>query len=401
VQFKNVVLSPARWLIPEIFTSAGDTADTGRTTEFRRWLGDNNIHLFSYGPGDQKLIFDADNNGDLDAFLAIVKGKARSYIAESIPLLKGLVGDSENRSYNAEFIWIFYHENQLYRSLPETSSPDGHFPKTRYLPGQEWLYFEIYCHYATSNRILTSYLAKFITAHRRMITQWFFIRYNSPSYHIRLRVKLRDLRDGYPMMSALSSILEEAMLSGIIPDIQLKPYVREVERYGASQIAKAENFFFRNSSLILKVISMDFSAGERYGLSICLMESILEESDYGYPERLAFYTRMEQGFATEFSMTTQAFKKLNEGFASFSKQSKDFAVEKRIGSNQWRTMKKAFQNCVNSSSPLLKEKMIADLFHMHVNRLFENQQRMHEMIIYSYLKTRLKRKYYAKPGKPR
>jgi len=53
---------------------------------------------------------------------------------------------------------------------------------------------------------------------------------------------------------------------------------------------------------------------------------------------------------------------------------------------------KSFHEVLETCSGAEKDKVLADLFHMHTNRLFNDDQRMHELIIYYYLTKRLKTK---------
>ena len=38
----------------------------------------------------------------------------------------------------------------------------------------------------------------------------------------------------------------------------------------------------------------------------------------------------------------------------------------------------------------IKPRLLTDLFHMHVNRLFSSDQRMHELVIYHFLARMMK-----------
>ncbi|WEA03856.1 lantibiotic dehydratase [Mucilaginibacter sp. SJ] len=393
VQFKKVILSPARWLVPDIFRPGGVS---NSTEKLRQWLHEQGIGMFSYGNSDQKLTFRAHSDTDLEAFLAVIKNKTGIYITEYIPLRKGIVGDKMGKAYNSEFIYSFYHTEQIYAPITVAGhSPEPAGVKKYFLPGQEWLYFEIYCHHIFANLLLTNHIARFITENRQKIVQWFFIRYNSPSHHIRLRVKLEHPREGYLLMNALSLILEASILSGQVKEFLLKPYLREVERYGTERIDLAEKFFFRDSTGTLRLMARNVSAEHRYYWSIRLLDSILLENGYEYAARLAFYAEMEKSFASEFGIIPAAFRKINDGFAAFSEHTKVLVIEKLAGAKRWKELRNAFNACVRVTPQHLMERMIADLFHMHVNRMFETDQRMHEMIIYIYLQRLTRRRYYT------
>lgn len=58
--------------------------------------------------------------------------------------------------------------------------------------GSEWLYYKIYCGVKTSDMILLEHLKEKISDLKinDFIEKWFFIRYNDPEPHIRLRFLL-------------------------------------------------------------------------------------------------------------------------------------------------------------------------------------------------------------------
>ena len=61
--------------------------------------------------------------------------------------------------------------------------------KRSFMPGDEWLYFKIYTGTKTADAILTN-IIKPITEKlikNNIIDQWFFIRYNDPKNHLRIR----------------------------------------------------------------------------------------------------------------------------------------------------------------------------------------------------------------------
>lgn len=53
----------------------------------------------------------------------------------------------------------------------------------------------------------------------------------------------------------------------------------------------------------------------------------------------------------------------------------------------------SFISVIRTCSPDLKLNLFTDLFHMHINRLFSDNQRIHEMVIYSFLNKQLLREY--------
>ena len=65
-----------------------------------------------------------------------------------------------------------------------------------FIPGSEWIYFKIYTGTKTADAILKNELYGFVSEmlKNKVIDKWFFIRYNDPDFHIRLRIHLKEKR---------------------------------------------------------------------------------------------------------------------------------------------------------------------------------------------------------------
>jgi thiopeptide-type bacteriocin biosynthesis protein len=90
------------------------------------------------------------------------------------------------------------------------------------------LYYEIYCHQQRSDQLLLDVIHPILTEYKSGIKQWFFIRYNEGGDHIRLRIRAKSVLSGIQIMHALSNALHEDIQTGIIADLQLKRYKREM-----------------------------------------------------------------------------------------------------------------------------------------------------------------------------
>ena len=66
-----------------------------------------------------------------------------------------------------------------------------------FIPGSEWVYFKIYTGTKTADSILKNELYDFVKEMMKydLIDRWFFIRYNDPDFHIRLRLHMKEVRN--------------------------------------------------------------------------------------------------------------------------------------------------------------------------------------------------------------
>lgn len=398
IQYKNVILAGARWLLPQTFSDFEHQQTNEILDQLKTWLANLGLNQFRCGAFDQKLTFDAGNQQELRSFLVYARNKSTVYIEEYFHGQSTLAVDENNHPFEHELIVNFYHENQVYAPIRPRQEALEDQVKVSFPLGSEWLYFEIYCHYSESNTLLSKAVRTFISKYQRQIETWFFIRYNHPESHIRLRIKLKKakLNEGFLFVKALSDSLKSLLSSGVISNIIMKPYLPEIERYGARQIRMVERFFSADSDLVLKTIGKrNLNHDQRYLLSMHLLEYMLKNA-YSYEEILTFSLEMGNSFAKELGVKQDNFKRINSAFKLLNdrqKVSEDFF-------NFFKTplakVKRTFDLAVYDMAEPQKKRLIADLFHMHVNRLFITDQRIHEMIIYQFFTLELKRNHFKK-----
>jgi thiopeptide-type bacteriocin biosynthesis protein len=391
IQYKNIVLSPEKWQVPAAVCKENN--EQAGLSVLTQWLTAINLtRPFKSGFADQLLVFDPSLLEDLRAFLLFCRNKKDLYIEEAFIPSAPLVKDEYGNPYLAEFIINLEHTNQIYR--PYSPVRDGISPvpiKDVFTPGEEWMYFEIYCHSTRGTSILMDIYDSFLPDFKKRIKRWFFIRYTDPSYHIRLRLQLKHPADASMILTGLSRLLERYITTGIIADLQLKTYRQETARYGAGRIHLAERSFMYSSDFVMELISKTASINDLYYLSIKMMEAILNVAQYTIEQQLLFVEDIANRFAAEMNVTTDGFKKLNQGFKNFDLNTSPLLLNKAQVKKLRRT-EQSFLEVLQACTLPERNKMLADLFHMHVNRLFSDDQRIHELIIYHYLTRILKTK---------
>lgn len=392
VQYKNVVLFTEKWRVPEQLTKEANTDLSMKF--FRQWLSGIQLKQpFKAGSGDQTLLFNPDKQEDLFFFLLFCRNKTDLYIEEALLPAHPLISDQAGNSYLSEVIVNLEHREQIYHPyVPKTAEKEQHTVKSFFSPGEEWLYFEIYCHPSNCNSLLLKIAKNYLPTVKKKLKKWFFIRYNDPSYHIRLRLQLRDPgADLGILISGLSSFLKADISSGIIADLQLKTYRRETERYGWGSMDKVEQCFAKNSDLALYLISKELPIHSLYGLSILLLENIMTAKGFTLSEQLQFTEHIAGLFALEMKVSSEGLKRINQGYKEFG-NSFELLRQNQLFSKKINHMMNSFLSPLGSCPASERNTLLTDLFHMHVNRLFNNDQRMHEMVIYQYLTRRLKMK---------
>ncbi|MES2274985.1 MAG: thiopeptide-type bacteriocin biosynthesis protein [Bacteroidota bacterium] len=397
VTYKNIIVSPAMWLIPENIKKLWNSDDTKNSIlQLKSWFQNQAINFYvKSGISDQKLCFNPNEDSDLIALLSYFRQNQSGdiYISEALFTEKSEVSDIKGKPYIAEYILNYGHSDRVYKGNYLIIEKTRTLP-SNILPGGDWLYFEIYCHPSRSNEILLNQIDEFIKDSQEQISKWFFIRYDDPKPHLRLRIQLVDSSFGYQIIKNLNSVLETDFHTGLISDIQIKTYYREIERYGADRIKFVEEFFFLDSLNVKLLLANRHTTIQLYSTALNLFQNLFKLCFNSIDVEIDFATNMADAFKNEFNLDHQSLKKINQSFQDHKLALSDTGGKSLsdLSSSYTKVLLNILNDC---DSEHQRTKIIADLLHMHINRLFDSHQRSHEAIIYQYLVKLLKAKQAA------
>ena len=380
VVYKNLIVSPAMWKIDEQCTTP---------QQFKQWLQLKKINfLFKCGNADQTLCFNPVEADDLLAFTAYCKQNSGKdiYISEALFDTSNGVKNEDGKPYAAQFIAHYTHSQPVYKAIPIQTITNNE----SFFPGSKWLYFEIYCHSCSSNELLNRFIHPYLVRHQQQLEKWFFIRYNDPISHIRLRLRLKDLSVAQLLITDLRCRLKSLCNNGLVSDIQIKTYIPETERYGVRRMREVESFFCKDSRYVLQSIK---SGNNLYTSTLVLMERLCALAFEDPAERLRFIQDIAESFSRELSLDTLAFKKINNSFESLKKE----LTPLKLKTSYEQAFCKLITDCEAGTE---RRKLVADILHMHVNRVFNSEQRVHEAVLYQYLLKLAKRDQHVVKHQP-
>jgi thiopeptide-type bacteriocin biosynthesis protein len=370
VYFKNILLSPATWLYP------GYT----KKEELKEWLSQNGINNpFRAGHADQTLVFNLKKASDIDPFLHFVKQQKNSsfYITEAL-VETDSVHDEKAQSYLPEFLISFQHAMQIYMPI-EQEIAERIWPLSDdqiSLPEEEWLYVEWYLHPSRSNELLAQMHQHLIKPYKKVFDRWFFIRYTAQGPHLRLRFQIKDRIAQAHFRTTLSAFIKPYLQSGFVSNLLLKPYEREITRYGITHIEQVEACFQASSEHILGLLKKTKEELQLYANEV---QTLRELTRLLLPsEEKEFIKSMTDAFQNEFQLNKDAFKAINSSYNLL----KNYPIILPINNLHKQAVEKAFSAILDQAK---LSKLLADLIHMHVNRLFSDHQRLHEAILYQFL----------------
>jgi len=382
LSYKNLVLSPRMWKVPHHFHKKNSTT---ALADLKNWLQKNNVSKqFKCGYHDQFLWFDCNQEQDLLFFLMHCKNKEDVYITEAFTPVDGTLKNEREQPYLGEYIINLYHNEPIYQPLNPDYALFHQHDESTILPGQDWLYFEIYCHPSRSNVLLTHAISTYIKQMQmaKYIKKWFFIRYPIPVYHIRLRVQLKNPKDLSKAITLLSDLLEADIKSGLVTDLQIKPYRRETERYGLQEIEVVEKCFNADSKYILRLLHRKINQNTAYLLIMRLLGDLLTELKIDEWVTLSTVRESAGYFAKEHAFGGREFKKINGTYSQLLQEASPL-LTKTLDKSYRRTLRAMVSSMEHLAQPR-KLQLMRDFIHMHINRLFTTDQRMHEAVIYQY-----------------
>lgn len=408
IEFKHVIISKATWRIKK--ESHQELNALSGALEISGFLKKHNLpKVVVLADGDNELLLDF-NCACSFALLAERLKKQDVVLKEFLQTKENkLIENNNQEGYVNEMVIPFY--NSSFKPVKEATNiglETGGKLKRSFAFGSEWTYVKLYCGPKWADKILTETLLPVIEKLQEdgLIKKWFFIRYNDPDNHLRIRFfNDENLYAGGGIAYELNKVLEPLMEKRIIHKIQYDTYHREIERYKERTMEFSESIFHHDSVAVAGFLNMiEGDEGERYRWLFALrgVDRLLSDFNLSIEGKLKMTERISQYFFKEFNGTTELNIQLNNKYREVQKMLGQF-VE---GSNDeeeisdalalFMTRSKANSDCYRE----LKEKpgwsdhdheqmineLIPSFLHMFLNRIFISNQRIHELVIYHYLK---------------
>lgn len=389
--FNNLVLWPETWKFPLSLLKEPDLML--QEERVSAWIRANvQQRVFKTSNGDQALYVDPNNPADRLAFMYFL----RTYKGAELYLYDALLNESDGikdgvgNGYRAQYLLHFGHLQNLYP--PITQHQQAHVLKNEdlKLPGEEWLYFEIYCHPYRANSVL-QLLNTYLKTISERLKKWFFIRYSLPEPHIRLRIKLTDPEQLITVLASMQELIKPLLVRGQVSDYGVKTYFRETTRYQGAPYDLVERFFAADSTYLISLISKLKSDEQAYTHALYLIGHLLPIYSDDDADQLQFVRAMAKRFAAEIQIDTSHFKQINMTYPLVRKQL-DPIGSRRTPKKMLRIIKLFKEIMAHCLAKPIRQAMFADLIHLHINRVFSHDQRIHETIIYQLLWTNLRAK---------
>ncbi|KQT19027.1 hypothetical protein ASG31_18100 [Chryseobacterium sp. Leaf404] len=372
ISYYNIIVHRATWIIFEKDISLIKNSDNElNELKFflRKWKVAKYVLLVK---GDNELFIDTTN----DSYLLLILEEIKKN--KILQLCEDLTTDNKTLATNEQIILILKDtKSDSVRKREESIYKIPKF-KRDFPPGDEWFYLKIYCNSNISDNVLCDYICPLIDdlLEKEVADSIFFIRYNDPHYHLRIRIKLKDINSYGDVIKIFYQTLNSCFENDLIWKIQIDTYSREIERYGAEEIVDAEKVFFHDSMTILNLLkeNPDISDEHKLFTSVLNIDFWFSALNFSIQKRLDFCKKMIELFSQEFN---------TEFKSHIHRKYRDLKEDLEFFLNN--AEKRQFEDRNSMISELkLSEKNLSNYIHMSLNRWFSAEQRALELMSFIF-----------------
>lgn len=382
VRYKNIILSRESWMV-----YAGELGGPGLEPLKDLLISKCVPQVFTMVWGDNELSIDMGIPVSLDIVLAELRRTGRVALMESLVQDRDVLIRKNEQAFHSEFVIPFFRNVE--GSLKGTGIAPEILPRRMFLPGSEWLYVKIYAGRMTLDNLLSGRLS---AVTRRLldsglVKQFFFVRYNDPDPHIRIRFQGNPAELFHQtVLGELFHELEREVESRAIHKIQTDTYQRELERYGFQSIDLFESIFHYDSLNTLNFLSGpdDTSDDRRIIFSISSVMQMLTAMQFTIAECFELVKVMRENLLKMVDSTRENRKLVG---MTFSRHLDEMTVRFYDGLLAPATGLDTLLSRLRKENPCeenLRSKL-ASVVHMSINRVFVSNSMQYEFLVLSCL----------------
>ncbi len=273
-------------------------------------------------------------------------------------------------------------------------------PKRYFTLGSKWIYYKLYMGSKTSEQFLISKIKPLADQllNDNVIDKWFFINYNDPDRHIRIRFHMIDVeRDLYPIIQYINRTMEPLIKERLLSEIVVGTYKRELERYGKNTIDHFESLFFYNSELIVNILkNCEDQPEKRWLWGMKAIDFILNDWGANLISKRNLFESLKNSFGNEMGVNSSINKQLSAKFRTYRPKIVSLIEngEEELmpllldHQTKFKSVIEKIRKKNKDDKSLTEDTMYSALngyIHMHYNRLFSSRQRMNEWVVYYLL----------------
>lgn len=399
VTYRQTILCLAKWYLFEkdikCITQANGNEAIQKVQQLRadkHWP----THI-ALGQTDQQLIFNLDDEREILLFADCIKTESRVKLTEHLMPYATRVTDDGGKQMVNQFIAMVLSADKTYRPLPNRAVITAAKQTREFIAGSKWIYFKIYCTPGRANHLLTKKILPVLRSLKQGEVQcWFFVRYADTAPHIRLRINVKEEFLGN-ILVLLKIKLAADVRYQLIKEYKADVYRRELERYGADIIEDVEKVFEASSELVINYLKLttaptfNFTYHSLAIVSVAAIVSMFFEDING---QINFTQQIAHSFSLEHKDVKTVKVLLDKKYRSLKDEIAQLLANKETYYKRLKLTHADFKlrehvgtiiNLARDFTAERKARLAADIIHMHLNRLFPDEQRYQELIIYHCL----------------
>ena len=392
VRRRGAVLSPAKRRMPKSVASATDPHE-----EFLAWAEEVDLPTeVNVGQMDNLLRLDVSDHGHRELLFKEARTGQREL--KYLPQAAGHGGgvESAHGTHATEIVISVFSEHSDTRAAGKTVPNFDASAENRFsAPGAQWWYFELHCEQADHAAVLS----EVSSSNEFPAGDWFFVRYHEERSVLRVRV-----RSAHADPASLCDVINGLRERRLISDYSIKPYIRELERYGGDRVLRAaEELFCAESAFIATNSALCAPVGERdkaeylrsLPSAVAFVEEWFKSTSMSTDDMEAVVDFAVNGYRFEFA---DEDSKLRKAIHGLDEPTLDSALvnlfHAACGDRARRLFDEASANISDSELPDFWQTMT----HMLCNRLGYSRKREYQIIL--AIQARLRTHRLAEKGVP-
>ncbi|MFC6264541.1 thiopeptide-type bacteriocin biosynthesis protein [Flavobacterium panici] len=274
--------------------------------------------------------------------------------------------------------------------------------KRFFIIGEEWVYYKIYCGSYSADRILINEIVIIadVLFEKKLIDEWFFIRYKDPNNHLRIRFHLTNLDAFQEVIKFINLYLAKLIKDQVVNDFFLANYKRELERYGGSTIVEAEKLFYHNSKKVVELISCttpEYDEIARIFSSLQMIKDLLKYFEIPIDICLEFVQHVSMKFKSEHNVKKENTNNLSRVYLKYKTDILSFLDNEqdpeyldglseiiKINHEEIKTIKTILSKS-DQNQNINSLDLITSFIHMNINRTFRSKQKEYELLCYDFM----------------
>ncbi|SHI03237.1 thiopeptide-type bacteriocin biosynthesis domain-containing protein [Chryseolinea serpens] len=393
VVLNQAVVSPARWKLTNEdknrFAATSALAD-----EITAWRAERKVprHILT-GEGDHRIPIDLESVDQQQVFKNILR--RADVLEEFLGQEHQVFTDAKGMGYQHELVVPLLNTDRVEETRVAWPAPPA---SPGFGLGSEWLYYKLYCNAKVADAVLIGFVKPLAEELLRdgIIDRWFFIRYNDPKHH--LRIRFHGSHDFYQVIAArFYRAIAPFLEADLVQDFCTDTYRRELERYGDDDIQHAETIFFADSICLLPLLAeVQGDETMRWVLGLRLADQLLELFDVPLAERATLMSSLQQNFADEMGGVQRLKPSLSAVYRTHRPEVAAILNNEGLSAPVVKLLTERRANMVapvralKFASPACRDaavlrSRIQSFLHMTSNRWFAYNPRHYELVVYDFL----------------